>query len=55
MATLDLRLFIRATPERVWEVLSDLQGQKRWMADLRSLEITSEAADRRGHGDGRDE
>jgi uncharacterized protein YndB with AHSA1/START domain len=42
MAKLDLRLFIRATPERVWEVLSDLQGQKRWMADLRRIDITSE-------------
>ena len=42
MAKLDLRLFIRATPERVWEVISDLQGQKRWMADLRSLDITTE-------------
>lgn len=42
MARLDLRLFIRATPERVWDVISDLQGQKRWMADLKSLEITSD-------------
>jgi hypothetical protein len=41
MARLDLRIFIRAAPERVWEVLADLQGQSRWMADLRSLEITS--------------
>ena len=45
MARLELRLFIRATPERVWEVISDLHGQKRWMADLRSLEITSEHRD----------
>jgi uncharacterized protein YndB with AHSA1/START domain len=42
MARLDLRVFIRATPERVWEVLGDLEGQKRWMVDLRRLEITSE-------------
>ena len=42
MARLELRLFIRATPDRVWEVISDLPGQKRWMADLRSLKITSE-------------
>ena len=41
MARLDLRLFIRATPERVWEVISDLDGQKRWMVDLRRLDITS--------------
>ena len=42
MARLDLRIFIRATPERVWEVIGDLEGQKRWMADLRHLEIKSE-------------
>jgi uncharacterized protein YndB with AHSA1/START domain len=42
MARLDLRIFIRAAPERVWEVLSDLQGQKQWMVDLRRLDITSE-------------
>ena len=42
MARLDLRQFIRATPERVWDVLSDLQNQKAWMVDLRHLEITSE-------------
>lgn len=41
MAQLDLRLFIPATPERVWEVVSDLQSQKAWMADLHSLRITS--------------
>ena len=42
MAKLDLRIFIRATPERVWEILSDLEGQQRWMVDLRSLQITSQ-------------
>ncbi|HLF76224.1 MAG TPA: SRPBCC family protein [Dehalococcoidia bacterium] len=42
MAALELRLFIRATPERVWDVLSDLPGQIRWMEDLRSLEFTSD-------------
>jgi hypothetical protein len=42
MAVLDLRIFIRATPEQVWEVLADLEGQKRWMVDLRRLDITSE-------------
>jgi uncharacterized protein YndB with AHSA1/START domain len=42
MARLDLRIFIRATPERVWAVLADLPGQERWMVDLRSLVITSE-------------
>ena len=42
MARLDLRVFIRATPERIWEVLSDLDGQQQWMVDLRRIEITSE-------------
>jgi uncharacterized protein YndB with AHSA1/START domain len=42
VARLDLRLFIRATPERVWEVISDLSGQERWMVDVRELEITSD-------------
>jgi hypothetical protein len=41
MARLDLRIFIRATPERVWAVLANLPAQKLWMVDLRSLEITS--------------
>jgi hypothetical protein len=41
MAELELRLFIRATPERVWSILSDLEGQVSWMIDLHSLEITS--------------
>lgn len=45
MADLDLRVFIRATPERVWEIISDLSGQRRWMVDLRSLEITSPQRD----------
>ena len=35
-------MLIRATPERVWEIISDLQGQERWMVDVRSLDIVSE-------------
>jgi len=42
MAELELRLFIRATPERIWSILSDLEGQVRWMIDLHRLEITGE-------------
>ena len=42
MAHLDLRVFIRATPERVWEVISDLPGQAAWMVDVRKLEIGGE-------------
>jgi hypothetical protein len=41
MARLKLRTFIRATPERVWQVISDLSGQARWMVDVRDLKITS--------------
>lgn len=48
MARLELRLFIRATPEQVWEVISDLEDQKRWMVDLHSLEVTSKQ--RSGYG-----
>jgi hypothetical protein len=42
MAHIELRMFIRATPQRVWDVVSDLSGQKRWMVDVRSLDIVSE-------------
>lgn len=42
MARLVLRRLINAPPERVWDVLADLPGQKAWMVDLRSLEVTSE-------------
>ena len=42
MAHLDVRIFIRATPERVWEVISDLPEQASWMVDVRRLEVTSE-------------
>jgi hypothetical protein len=42
MASLDLRLFIRATPERVWQIISDLSGQERWMVDVRRLDVISE-------------
>jgi uncharacterized protein YndB with AHSA1/START domain len=42
MATLDVRQFIRARPEDVWAVISDLSRQARWMVDIRRLEITSE-------------
>ena len=42
MAILDLWVHINAPPERVWDVIADLPGQKRWMVDLRSIEFTSE-------------
>ena len=42
MAKIEIRAFIRASPERVWEVISDLSGQERWMEDVRNLEIVSD-------------
>jgi hypothetical protein len=42
VARLDIRTFVRARPEAVWAVISDLSGQSRWMVDVRRLEITSE-------------
>jgi hypothetical protein len=42
MAHLEVRRFIAAAPERVWDVLADLEHQARWMVDVRTLEITSE-------------
>jgi uncharacterized protein YndB with AHSA1/START domain len=42
MAKLELRMFIRATPQRVWDIVSDLDGQARWMVDVRSLDVVSE-------------
>jgi len=42
MARLDIRTFIRATPERIWQIISDFSGQERWMVDLRRLTVTSE-------------
>ncbi len=38
MATLNLWIHIKAPPERVWDVISDIPGQKRWMVDLRKVE-----------------
>ena len=42
MAHLDVSVFIRATPERVWEVASDLPAQVGWMEDVREMQVTSE-------------
>ena len=42
MAKLDVSVFIRATPEHVWEVIADLPAQATWMVDVRRLEVTSE-------------
>lgn len=42
MARIEVSTLIRATPERVWEIIADLEGQKAWMVDVRRLEVTSE-------------
>lgn len=48
MAVLDLWVHINAPPERVWDVIADLPGQKRWMVDLRSIEFTSDQHEGQG-------
>ncbi|MPZ48659.1 MAG: hypothetical protein GEU75_04990 [Dehalococcoidia bacterium] len=48
MAEVDLRLFIDAPPERVWEIISDLSGQERWMEDVACLDIVSEVKNGQG-------
>jgi uncharacterized protein YndB with AHSA1/START domain len=48
MAHLDLRTFIAAPPESVWDVLADLDRQRDWMVDLRRLDIVTEQ--HRGEG-----
>jgi hypothetical protein len=42
MAGLDVRAFIRAAPERVWKVISDLPAQAKWMVDVRNLEVVGD-------------
>jgi hypothetical protein len=42
MAHLDIRAFFRATPERVWDVIADIPGQAKWMADVHRLKVVSE-------------
>jgi uncharacterized protein YndB with AHSA1/START domain len=42
MAHLDIRRFVAAPPERVWEILADLEHQGRWMVDLRKIDVVTE-------------
>lgn len=42
MARLRLGVFIRASPERVWEVAADLPRQGDWMADVHELRVTGD-------------
>ncbi len=44
MARLELAVSINATPEQIWPILADFEGQKQWMVDLRKLDITSAVA-----------
>jgi len=32
---------IHATPEQVWSVLADVEGQPRWMHDMKSVRLTT--------------
>lgn len=44
MAHLDVRVFIRATPEQIWPIIADFASQPSWMEDVRELRVTSESA-----------
>ena len=48
MAHLEIQKFVAAPPERVWDVLADLEHQAVWMADVRTLDIVTE--EKRGAG-----
>lgn len=48
MAHLEIRKFIAAPPEAVWDVLADLEHQKAWMVDVRRLDVVTEQ--KRGEG-----
>jgi carbon monoxide dehydrogenase subunit G len=48
VARLDIRRFIAARPEVVWDVIRDFDRQGDWMVDLRRLEIVSD--EREGAG-----
>lgn len=46
MARIEVATHIAASPERVWDVLTDWEGQTRWMRDARAVTVLSP------HGDG---
>lgn len=48
MPAVEVRTFIPAPPEAVWETIADLEGQARWMSDVVELQVTS--SERQGVG-----
>lgn len=42
MAHLDIRRFIAAPPQAVWDVLADIEHQGDWMVDVRRLTVRSD-------------
>jgi uncharacterized protein YndB with AHSA1/START domain len=48
MAHLEVTTLIAAPPERVWDVIADLEGQRRWMVDVRKLDVAG--AQKQGTG-----
>jgi hypothetical protein len=45
MARLELKVLVNATPEQIWPIIADFEGQKCWMVDLRKLDIISTVKD----------
>lgn len=41
MARIQASTHVEATPQQVWDVLVDWENQPRWMADARSVKVTS--------------
>lgn len=41
MARIEVAVHIATSPERVWEVLADWEGQPRWMRDARAVTVLS--------------
>lgn len=48
MARIEEHVSIHAPAERVWDVLTDWEGQARWMRDARSVRVLSERREGRG-------
>lgn len=48
MPAVEVRTFIPAPPEAIWETIADLEGQARWMSDVLELHVTS--SERQGVG-----